>query len=270
MDYRNKVCLVTGASGFIGSALATKLEHLGAIVLRFDGDVRSFDYWREYCGHELDYIFHFGSPSSQVLFKRNIEYCIEATIQGFMNAVKLAKLCNAKLIYPSTGLVAQDRYNEYARCKKVLEDIHLNSGIYALGLRIYAGFGEGEAHKADYASPIYIFARDMMNCKRPVIWGDGKQKRDFIYIDDLTNYIVRMAEEHDEPIAEIGSGQAVSFNEVIKLINRNLEVKIKPKYIKKPANYYDETLCDTTKLFEKYGRPHFSLEEGIQQCLKSL
>lgn len=257
------MCLVTGNKGFIGSALVDELNSRGANVLEPKGDVREWSTFIPYLETEIDYIFHFGSPSSQVLFKRGISKCVDSTINGFFNCVKLAEKTGAKLIYPSTGLVSQGRHNEYSRCKKILEDLHLNSDLNATGFRIFAGYGEGEAHKEDYASPVYLFIKDMVSGKSPVIWGDGSQTRDFIYIEDLVSAIIDNIDS-EEKIVEIGSGKPVSFNEVVGIINEELNADIKPTYIPKPSEYYESTKCNNPVICR------VSLREGIKRCIKSL
>ncbi len=265
MDYKDKKCLVTGHRGFIGKALCLALEERGADICTFDGDVRLEQDFLHL--ERQDYFFHFGSPSSQVLFKRNPAYCVDATISGFLNASYFCRENGIKLIYPSTGLLAQDRYNEYARCKKVLEDIHLGSGLDALGLRIYAGYGDGEGHKRDYASPVYLFAKSIENGCPPVIYGDGTQSRDFIHISDLVDTILLLSEDCNEPIVQIGSGISTSFNEIVEIANRTLGTDIEPIYIPRPNEYYDTTCADTSMMRRFYCEPKIYIESGISKIL---
>lgn len=271
MNYIGKKCLITGVdNGFIGNPLKNALEKNGALVSVYNEDVRNIKQLENYFSPQLHYVFHFGSPSSQTTFKKNIRYCVDSTINGFLNISDLCFKYGVKLIYPSTGLLQQDRYNEYARSKKILEDIHLNSKIDALGLRIFASYGSNENHKRDYASPIYLFCRDMVNNISPIIWGNGDQTRDFIYIDDLINSILYLTETANEPIIGIGSGISTSFNTIVNLINKTLNKNIAPIYIDKPINYYDNTLCDTS-IMKKYNlSTSVSIEEGIQKICQTL
>lgn len=269
MDYRDKKILLTGSHGFIGSKLYGELIIRGADVYQFPGDVRR---WTDFSAYALstrfDYVFHFGSPSSQVLFKRNPGYCIDVTINGFLNVAKLALNTGAKLIYPSTGLLSQGKENEYARCKKILEDIHLGMNLDAIGLRIFAGYGVGEAHKRDYASVIYLFIRDILRGRSPMIYGSGNQKRDFIYIDDLVRAILILAEEADEKIIDVGSGDPTSFNEIIKTINSVLGKNIKPDYKHyAPENYVESTKAEVSTLLKYDCYPKVQLKEGIKNIV---
>lgn len=268
MDYKNKHCLVTGSEGFIGSKIAESLEEQGAIVNRYALDVRDKEGLGDSINYNTDYIFHFGSPSSEILFKRNNKYCVDVTVNSFLILSEFCLENNAKLIYPSTGLLSQNRYNEYARCKKTLEDIHFNSNMDALALRIYAGYGENEGHKRDFASPVFLFTKDIINDKHPILFGNGEQTRDFIFIDDMVKDILILAEECNEKSVEIGTGISYSFNEIVRIINRVIGKNIEPIYVEKPKEYYDGTNCDTAILY-KYCKPaQVSLEEGVERIIK--
>lgn len=273
MKYSGKLIFLTGATGFIGKALESRLKELGATVQTNNGrDIRSPETFA-HLDQSYDYIFHFAAPSSQVLFKRKPGYCIEATMLGFINAAQAAQKHGIRLIYPSTGLLSQGRFNEYAMCKKLCEDYVSNSGIDALGLRIFATYGPGEGHKADYASVPYLFARDMLDRNPPVIFGDGEQTRDFIYIDDVIESILHAAEEYHKPILDVGSGVATSFNQVIETIAKVLAGNdmgttiMTPTYVDKPANYVTETLADRTELDKIVPGLYTSLERGIEKMI---
>jgi UDP-glucose 4-epimerase len=238
--------ILTGSTGFIGKNL---FKSLCCDV--FNDDIRYFDTEKRY-----HYVFHFGSPSSQVLFKRNTSYCIDTTINGFLRVVSYCKRTGAKLIYPSTGHISYN--NEYAKCKSLCESIAQNSGIESLGIRIFAGYGPGEEHKRDFKSPVGLFLDDIIHDRQPIIYGDGNQRRDFVYIDDIAENIIEMAETR-VGIAEIGTGVSHSFNEVVEIINKVTGKNIKPIYADKPQNYVEETLCKNPI------KTPTSLEEGIEK-----
>lgn len=269
MNYQNKRIALTGWSGFIGSRLEEELKAGGAIVYRLYGDTRNPSTF-DRIDHTFDYLFHFAAPSSQVLFLRQPAYCADVTINGFLNAARAARTNGVKLIYPSTGILSFDRTNEYARCKKICEDVHLGENLDALGLRIFMGYGPGEGHKGTFASPAYLFAKDMFNRRRPEVWGDGNQARDLVYIDDLINAILILAEEANEKIIDIGSGEPVTFNRMIEALNLMLPAPaIKPIYVGKPAGYVEKTAADPT-LLHKYYKPKVDLGTGLLGIIEEL
>lgn len=266
MDYKGKKIAITGAYGFIGHALQKRLHFEGAYVQILTGDVRDPMTFAE-LSYEYDYLFHFGAPSSQVLFKNDPQYCIETTLKGFMNASEVCKKFGIKLIYPSTGLLSMGEANEYARCKKICEEYAQNQD--SIGIRIFATYGPGEGHKRDYASVPYLFARDMVRGYDPVVFGNGEQKRDFMYINDVIESILHIAEEANEKVIDVGSGEAHSFNDIIKAISKELGKPFEPQYIEKPGNYVDETLANPQAL-HKYYSPKTSFDRGIKNVVKYL
>lgn len=233
-----------GRNGFIGGALAKKLE------------------FNTLPDRDSKRIFFFSSPSSVMLFDKNIGYCIRETIGQFISLLDLVKETGAYLIYPSSATV-NNKNNSYARCKSAIEELHLAYGVKALGLRISAGYGIGEEHKGEYASVIYQWLKMMMKGERPVIWGDGTQTRDFIYIDDIVDNIIELANKETTGIVEIGTGVNTSFNEVIRIINKVLGKNIEPIYIGKPKQYIQDTPVKAVPC-------KISLEEGIKRIYEHL
>lgn len=242
---------ITGRKGFIGSALWRRLD---------DGGNELYSYPRK----DLDILFLFGSPSSEIIYKENIDYCFEETINSFLNAIQFCRDNKIKLVWPSSATI----YNKttiYSHAKAACEEI---MGAYkgdVLGLRIFAGYGVGETHKGEYASIIYQFCKQMKKGEQPVVFGDGTQTRDFIYIDDVVENIIKYAFNCKTPhLQDIGTGQSPTFNEIVAIINKLLNTDIKPIYKPQPKSYIKETIClnpsPTT----------VSLEEGIKRILNSL
>ncbi len=264
MNYEGKEVAITGWRGFIGSRLAKELESYGANVNLIYGDVRNSNTFNT-IDHSYDYLFHFGAPSSQVLFSRQPQYCHDVTLKGFMNALGACQENGVKLVYPSTGLLSQGQENEYARCKKVCES--MAAGTDALGIRIFATYGPGEGHKRDYASVPYLFARDMVAGKIPVVFGDGKQSRDFIYIDDVVAGILELAESCNDPVVNLGSGIPISFNSLIGYITDALGIKagVKTNRLHPPKGY-----VDSTKATDLVYTPQVGIETGISKLVKHL
>lgn len=287
MNYKGKKVAITGSEGFIGKALFKALKKVGADVYVIVNDVRnpkSFTAaWGEFdeetptnIDHSFDYLFHLAAPSSEVLFQRNPRYCADVTLNGFINAAQACGQHGIRLIYPSTGLLSayESTNNLYANMKRLCEKIAAAEVPESLGLRIFATYGEGEYHKRDYASVPYLFARDMVAGREPVVFGDGHQTRDFIYIDDAVEAILHAAEECPDKILDIGSGAPQKFNQVIKLINETLFGRetdrfIEPDYKPQPTAYVQETAAIPTRLYDFY-KPQVTFEAGIKRLVEHL
>jgi len=129
-------------------------------------------------------------------------------------------------------------------------------------VRIFAGYGVGEGHKESYASIIYQFCKQMKNGETPVIWGDGTQSRDFVYIEDVVDTIMKLKDKTG--IFDIGSGVNTNFNDILRMINKELGTDIKPEYVDAPVNYMKDTPC------KKPINAKISVKEGIKRICKSL
>ena len=303
IEYNNKNCIVTGGSGFIGQQLVNKLISLGANVYVIDdfsfgatkssvnpkavvviGDVRDPMVFKDLPNKKYDFFFHFAAPSSIVIFKDDLVNSIDITVNGFINALKFCGDNKVRLIYPSTGSVYSgtkppqseavkielSSLNSYARTKLYLEFIHKSlRELDAIGLRIFAGYGPQEKHKGKFASVVYLFCKDMIRGESPVIFGDGSQVRDFIYIDDVVHSIVVLAQNCKEPIVNIGSGVSTSFNDIIEIVNKKINTNIAPTYVDKPGMYLEKTQADIS-ILSKYYEPEYSIEHGISKIIESI
>lgn len=207
-------------------------------------------------------VYFFDSPSSNVLFDENLDYCMEQSLFDFLKVLQYCRDNKTYLVYPSSATI-YNKNTSYARCKACIEEIALAYGIPSLGLRIAAGYGPTEAHKDKYASVVYQWCVDMKKGIRPIIFGDGTQTRDFIYVDDIADNIERLAKEGTTGIVDIGTGKNSSFNEVVATINYVLGTEIVPVYVDKPKNYVPETPVKAVPC-------KYSLEDGIRKIINSL
>jgi nucleoside-diphosphate-sugar epimerase len=305
MKWNNRKVLITGAAGFIGYNLLKRFVHLNAKVVALDNfstgkpietlskmpvDIinadLSFRKTFETLPQDIDYIFHFGAPSSIILFNKDPVFALSSTICGLTNAFEFAKTVGAqKVVYPSSGSVygtapaPQSEHgsakptNLYGVTKLTCEKIAMWNfdQVPSVGLRIFAGFGPGEEHKGDYASVVTIFLNCMLKNERPVIFGDGTQNRDFVYIDDVVDSIVSSAENPiSNTIVNVGTGRNLKFNDVVHIINDLLGKKIEPVYVPKPEKYFDYTLAETSFMKKQLGVVARRPEDGIKEYLSHL
>jgi nucleoside-diphosphate-sugar epimerase len=251
------------------------------------GDVSQREVWEKLQNRKIDYIFHFGSPSSIILFNKDPEKCMYQTIFSLFFAFKYGiKMGVSKIVFPSSGNVYGRNLNEsplqeevqplarnlYASSKLACEQIAWANRDFIdfVGLRITAGYGPGEERKGEFASVIYLFLKDIMNDIPPTIFGNGEQKRDFIFIDDVITSIVNAARSDYTGIINVGSGTSISFNEVVKIINDVLDKDITPNYIPKPENYVENIRVDVSKMKKILNVDPINLEKGVKKFVNYL
>lgn len=206
-------------------------------------------------------VYFFSSPSSIVAFQKNTDMAMKETLNEFIDVISHCKKTGTYLVFPSSATV-YNKNTAYARCKAAVEEIYHAYDYPALVLRIAAGYGPGESHKGDYASVVYQWCKEMKARKRPVIFGDGTQSRDFIYEDDIAENIERLANEGATGIYDLGTGVSTTFNEVVQTINKVLGTNIVPIYVDKPKNYVPDTIVKAVPC-------KVSLEEGIRKILET-
>lgn len=299
MNWAKKKVLITGGAGFIGSCTAERLLKENAEVTILDnfsvgrlenvpsgvcevmkGDVCDWNLLTKI--KDIDYVFHFGAPSSSFLFRRDPKSCITNTIYGFMNVFELSKAINVKkVVYPSSCTVYGNRpipqseldmpqpHTTYAISKLACE--HLvklySKDVRSVGLRIFTGYGPKEKHKKKFASVVTQFLSSIIREEKLIIFGDGTQSRDFVYIDDIVEAAIKAAEISFSGIINVGSGCSFTFNQLIQMINSLLNKDIKPIYIKAPTNYVNKTLTDTKRMKELLQINPVDLNEGLKRYL---
>jgi len=304
MNWSNKNVLITGGAGFIGKRLSAKLLNKNANVVVLDNysysspskvvegiesinvDVSdSLNFKSSLSNFDLDFIFHFGAPSSIILFYSNPVKCFNETIMGLLNVFEYAQKNNIrKVVFPSSGSVygraplpqSEDQipmpvnlYGVAKLCSEHIASCFAENTNY-IGLRIFAGYGPGEEHKMDYASPVTLFLKSILCNSPPVIYGDGTQNRDFIYIDDIIKAILRSCEVDYTGIINIGTGVSYTFNDVVTMINDLVGKNIKPAYVHRPKKYLERTCADITKMTDILCVKPLSVEEGLNQYLEEI
>jgi UDP-N-acetylglucosamine/UDP-N-acetylgalactosamine 4-epimerase len=217
--------LVTGSAGFIGSNLVEAILNLGYKVKGLDdfstgkkenveeflgnpnyefieGTILDIDTCNDAC-KDVDYVLHQAAWGS---VPRSIEMPLfyeEVNIKGTLNMMEAARLNNVKkFVYASSSSVYGDEPNlpkqegregnvlsPYALTKKVNEEYgRLYTKLYGLdtyGLRYFNVFGRRQNPDGAYAAVIPKFIKQLLNDEQPTINGDGKQSRDFTYIENV-------------------------------------------------------------------------------------
>ncbi|MBI3619796.1 NAD-dependent epimerase/dehydratase family protein [Candidatus Roizmanbacteria bacterium] len=296
-------CIVTGGAGFIGKHLVRQLIQKKSRVYIIDnfsfgsdltalpkqagiirGDVRDKNIFRKLPRQNYHFFFHLAAPSTTALFKNNLTDCLDTAITGFINAVSFAHSQHIKFYYASSGslysgidplhaensVLNLSALNQYARAKLITEQI---AGLYpnTLGFRILAGYGPGEEKKGKYASVVYEFCRKMSQTKPPIVWGNGSQRRDFIFIADIIDVILNLAvQKVNHPVINVGTGDDISFNDLVLLLNKQLKKNIKPVYRPTPPSYLKRTIADTTLLKKYYHKPFTDIVSGVQKTLAAI
>lgn len=302
-------CLVLGANGFIGSPLVNSLAIKGHQVRCFDrfktnltnfeADSPNIEIFRgdfmnassiEEALTGIDYVFHFISMTNPRTAENDplvdIRTNLSMSVQLFDLSVKSSV---KKIIFASTGgAIYGDnpvpKLNEdqrtlpvspYAINKLAIENylayFKRKHGLDYQVLRISNPYGPGQ-NTLSGQGVISIFLENALNNRPITIYGDGSMIRDYLYIDDLTSAITDIFDKDSQNnIYNVGSGNGVSVNELVRLISQvtglDPEIIHKPK----PSSFIDRVVLDTTRLEKEFGfAAKISLEDGIRKTWQSL
>lgn len=287
--------LVTGGTGFIGSNLVSRLLRDGheVVITGHDAEQRIPGFQGKYLQPGLvgidwdaigpvEVLFHQAAVNDTTLLdeREMLRANVTASQELFRRVV--AGGCR-RIVYASSTAIYGDApapyredtparpLNPYARSKKLLEEFacdfaHENPRVTVVGLRYCNVYGPGESHKGKRASMIFQLAQQMRR-GNPRLFKYGEQKRDYLYVEDAVRANLLAAEASENCIVNCGSGQAVTFNDLVAQLNRVLGVSRTPEYIDNPYadRYQSHTECDMTLAKEKLGFvPEFDLSRGLE------
>jgi len=253
--------LVTGGAGFIGSHTVDLLMKRGAEVWVLDdmssGSLPNLSHWRgnqrlhvkvgtvlnykllEQMSQKVDAILHLAALVSPTISVRNPEQTNAVNVTGTLNVLRAAKESDLqRVVFASSSSV-------YGRSKngRITEDAQLNPispygvsklaaekyckayyemfDLPTISLRYFNVYGERQSANP-YSGVIAIFARNILQGRRPTIFGDGKQTRDFIHVSDVAKANV-LALETERGLGEafnIGTGLRTSILELATALAR--------------------------------------------------
>jgi len=251
--------LVTGGAGFIGGHLVEKLVERGWDVIVFDNferasletlralppeaelrriDVRDLDSMKRYVD-DVDVIFHLAALTDVVESQAKRDEYWSVNVLGTENVLKLARDLGAKLVFTSSAAVYGE-LNEAARedlkpnpisfygatkleGEKLCMKYHEEYGVDVVVLRLFNVFGERAR-----AGVVKIFLERAREGKPLIVYGDGEAIRDFIYVGDVVEALLRASQGTVfGEVINIGSGEPVKIRELAEFVSTLGGVKIK-------------------------------------------
>ena len=298
--------LITGGAGFLGSVLSNRLARQGHQVRVLDdcsagdpstllpevefikGDVNEKTLlWNLLNG--VDCVFHLAAKVSvpeSVLFPRDYAYVNICGTVTLMEAVRDAG--TKRVVLASSGAVygqqAAVPYKEtfevhpsspYAVSKFSAENyvrtIGAANGIETVCLRIFNAYGPGQRIPVSNPPIIMNMLKHTLSNGSIVIHGDGKQTRDYVYVDDVVNALVTASTVKglDQQIINVGSGVETNVLELVRLIRQVTNAK--PEEIFNPHKNSGESrmVADISKAYDKLNYlPMISLETGLKLTIE--
>ncbi len=292
--------LVIGGSGFIGRNIIELLNQKKYYTISYDiadrnnnanehinGDMLDLDKLSK-AMKDIDYVFNLAAVTSPPEFEDIDSKGYEINIMGtynilksaYKNNVKKVILASSSAIYgniktPATEDVITDSYpNLYAVTKYTNEitarSFSLLRNLDSVYLRYFNTYGSGENNKGAYSSIFHKFIDNLRHGEIPLIFGDGTQKRDFIYVEDNARASV-LAMENGKPgeAYNIGTGMSTDFNKIYSIIKDEMHSDIEAKHVKNPFESYQlYTQADMEKTKNDLGFiPEYDIRKGVKKML---
>ena len=121
------------------------------------------------------------------------------------------------------------------------------------------------------AGVVSIFANKYLNDEEPIIYGDGEQTRDYIYVKDVVSALIKVSTIDENHFLNIGTGVETSVNELANSMKSQFNSEINPIY--KPARdgELNRSVLNNTKAKKELGwKPEYDLDEGMKQVFNWL
>jgi len=295
--------VVTGGAGFVGNNIVRllvskghsvdvidnlhtgKIENLEGVLNKIQFhkiDIRESEKIEPIL-KDVDGIFHEAALTIvQESFQKEKEY-FDVNVNGTENIFKIAQKFKIKVVYASSSSIYGDTkqipikencerkpINPYGQTKledELLAEKYSKNGLKVIGLRYFNIFGKGQT--GSYAGVITQFMRKLKENKSPLIFGDGLQIRDFIYISDIAEAnLCAMLNKTEKGFFNIGTGIGTKILDLAKIMIKVYGLKIESTFqdpLKGDVKISQADMKLTNKMLD--WRSKINLEEGLKNFI---
>jgi len=301
--------LVTGGAGFIGSNICRKLISQGCFVRVIDnlltgkksnlaGIIDKIEFIEADMGDyeitkdamkDIDAVLHQGAlpsvPKSIDNPAATHKHCVDATLTVLLAArdMKVKRLVYAASssaygdtpTLPKVESMPVNPLSPYAAAKlfgeyycSVFSKVF---GLETISLRYFNVFGPYQDPTSQYAAAIPAFVTAILKDNPPTVYGDGEQSRDFTYIDNVVeaNLLAARAERTSGEVINVACGEAVTVNQIIKVINKLLGKNVKSVYADTRPGDVKHSLADITLAKKLIGfKPVVPFSQGLELAIE--
>ena len=300
--------LVTGGAGFIGSNICRKLVSQGCFVRVIDNlltgrksnladVIDKIEFIEADMGDEsvaraamkdIDVVLHQGAlpsvPKSVDNPAATHRHCVDATftlllaardagIKRFVYAASSSAYGDTPVL-PKVETMPVNPLSPYAVAKLVGEYycsvFYKVFGLETISLRYFNVFGPYQDPTSQYAAAIPAFVTSILKGKPPTVYGDGKQSRDFTYIDNVVsaNILAAKAKQTKGEVVNIACGEVVTVNQIIDMINEFAGRNVKPVYVPSRPGDVKHSMADISLAKKLIGfKPLVSFRQGLELAI---
>ena len=299
--------LVTGGAGFIGSHLCEELIRRGHRVRAADslitgkrsnldhlpdvefleGDLADLPFaQRAVAG--VDYVLHQAAiPSVPRSVKdpitsnrANVDATLSVLVASRDAGVKRLVFAGSSSAYGNTPTLPKredmpvNPLSPYALQKVVGEQyLQMFTRLYGLEtvvIRYFNVFGPRQDPSSPYSGVISVFATALLENRSPNIYGDGEQTRDFTYVANVVDGVLRACDAPNASgeVINVATGGRISLNQLFRAIRETVSATVEPTYVEARAGDVRDSQADIAKARRILGyAPVVSFEEGLQRTI---
>jgi len=294
--------LITGVAGFIGSNLALRLFQEGDEVLGIDNLSSGL---KENIPSEVDFYpldvrskkIHGLFKNVEVVFHLAAKNCIsdcqhdpvetaDINVAGTVNVFEAARKAEVrKVIYAESSALYEgsDRFptpeseikpeSFYAISKLsslyFAKAYNMFFGLNLTALRYFCVYGPAQDYRRAIPPVMSAFIIRLLKGERPIIYGTGEKKRDFIYVDDVNDFHLKciLDPQTDNKTFNLGSGKNYSICEVYKIVSKLLNIRLEPVFKPDLPGEAQVTLADITEAKKLGWEPKIDIKTGLKRSI---
>jgi UDP-glucose 4-epimerase len=299
-----KNILITGVAGFVGSNLADRLlreggynvvgidnlsygvrEQVPPEVQFYNEDIRSRGIYALF--RDIDCVFHLAAKNCISDCQNDPVETADINVRGTVNVFEAATRAGVrKVIYAESSAV----YEGSATFPTPEDDVHPQSyysvskmatahfaeayarysGLTSTALRYFCVYGPRQDYRRTIPPVFSSFIIRLLNSDRPIIYGTGEKRRDFIYIDDVNDFHLQCIHDPrtDGNVYNIGSGVNHSVNEIFNMISGLLKTDLKPLFKDDLPGEAQQNLADIRHARSLGWSPNVDLQTGLARSIE--
>lgn len=303
------VYAVTGGCGFIGSHIVEELLRRKETVKIIDNfstgkreNVRAFEGALEIITADIaetpdlagilrgvDYVIHQAAIPSIPKSMLDPEATHKANVNGTLRLLIAARDAKVRrLVYASSCALYGDSpalpknegmmpepLSPYA-AQKLFAEMYCQVftkayGLETVALRYFNVFGPRQDASSEYSGVFAIFVPAILQDRRPLVYGDGEQSRDFVYVQNVAeaNLLACTAPGVAGEVFNIACGDRITVNSILRHINKITGKDIAPVYKDPRPGDIRHSQADVTKAVQKIGyKPRVTFEEGLRKTIE--
>jgi len=291
--------LITGVAGFIGSNLADKLLQKGYKVVGLDNlsygvkeqipkgvkfykiDIRSPKIYPLFRG--VDFVFHLAAKNCLSDCQKEPVETSDINVTGTVNVFEAAYRAKVKkVIYAESSALYEGisrfptpeknvKPESFYSLSKAAETLFSQGyqrfyNLTTVALRYFNVYGPRQDYRRTIPPVMSAFIIKLLKGERPIIYGNGAKRRDFIHVDDINDFhlLCLKTNKVNNKVFNLGNGKNYSVLEIYEIIAKLLKTNIKPVFKPGLPGEAQISLADITQAKKLGWSPKISLEKGLE------